>query len=166
MKRHALGAVALAIFILSIPAANLAFQTWGFVPIVGGLEAPAAALVVGLTFLARDYVHRAWGVTACLGAIAAGTALSVFISPSLALASGAAFLFSELADLAVLAKLRRRGWSRAVAASNVVGAVLDSIIFLWLAFGSLAFIWGQLAAKLAATVIWLAVRELKTSADQ
>lgn len=161
MNRHATGAIALTLFILSIPGANWAFQTWGAVPILFGYEAPAAALVVGFTFLARDYIHAAWGVTACLAAIAVGTALSVFISPALALASGAAFLFSELADLAVLQRLREKGWSRAVTASNIVGALLDSIIFLWLAFGSLAFLPGQLMAKLVTTVLWLAGRELR-----
>lgn len=156
-----LGLISLFLFILSIPAANLAFQTWGAVPIVAGYYAPAAALVVGFTFLARDYLHRAWGWQACVAAILAGTALSVAVNPTLALASGAAFLFSELADLAVLQKLRRRGWARAVTASNIVGAVLDSVIFLTLAFGSLAFLPGQLLAKLAATVLWLAGRELR-----
>lgn len=160
-RTHTAGLTALAAFILSIPAANWAFQVWGGVPIFLGYEAPAAALVVGFTFLARDYVHRHLGLMACLGAIAAGTALSVLVNPSLALASGAAFLFSELADLAVLQKLRARGWSRAVAASNVVGALLDSLIFLSLAFGSLAFLPGQLLAKLLTTLLWLAGRELR-----
>ena len=162
MKRHALGTIALALFILSIPAANWAFQRWGVVDVAFGLQAPAAALVVGFTFLARDYVHRAWGWLACIGAIAGGTLLSFGLADQrLALASGAAFLFSELADLTVLQRLRERGWSRAVTASNIVGAVLDSIIFLWVAFGSLAFFWGQLAAKLVCTIVWLAVRELR-----
>lgn len=163
MKRHTLGLGALTLFILSIPAANWAFQVWGAVPILLGYEAPAAALVVGFTFLARDYVHRAWGVGACLAAIAAGTALSVHFSPALALASGAAFAASELTDLTVLQKLRKKGWSRAVAASNVAGAIVDSLIFLWLAFHSLAFLPGQLMAKLVTTLIWLAGRELRGS---
>lgn len=161
MNRHLSGAIALALFIVSIPAANLAFQTWGAVPVLFGLYAPAAALVVGFTFLARDYIHKAWGAGACLAAIAAGTVLSMAISPALALASGAAFLFSELADLLILQRLQRRGWSRAVTASNIVGAVVDSVLFLLIAFGSLAFLAGQLAAKLLATLAWLAVRELR-----
>jgi uncharacterized PurR-regulated membrane protein YhhQ (DUF165 family) len=42
-----------------------------------------------------------------------------------------------------------------VVASNVVGAVVDSALFLWLAFGSLAFIEGQIIGKVAMTVVAL-----------
>lgn len=162
MTKHLTGATALLAFILSIPAANWAFGQWGVVPVVGGLEAPAAALVVGTAFLARDYLHRTWGVPICLAAIAAGTALSFLLAdPTIALASGAAFAVSETADLTVLARLRKRGWSRAVAASNVVAALLDSLVFLWLAFGDLTFLAGQMAAKLVVTVFWLAWRALR-----
>jgi uncharacterized PurR-regulated membrane protein YhhQ (DUF165 family) len=79
---------------------------------------------------------------------------------SLALASGIAFLASELADLSVYEPLRRRGWWQAVAASNVVGLVVDSALFLWLAFGSLAFFWGQAVGKATMTVVALVVLAL------
>jgi hypothetical protein len=35
----------------------------------------------------------------------------------------------------------------AVAASSAVGLVVDSIVFLWLAFGSLDFLLGQILGK-------------------
>jgi len=160
MKRHILGITALTLFILSIPAANWAFQLWGVVPIVGGLEAPAASLVIGAAFLARDYLHRTWGVAVCLAAIVVGTVLSFLLaSPILALASAGAFLVSETADLTVLQWLRSKGWSRAVAASNVVAALLDSLVFLWV-LDALALMPGQVAAKLGVTILWLAAREL------
>ena len=45
----------------------------------------------------------------------------------------------------------------AVAASNTVGAVVDSYIFLSLAFGSLAFFWGQVVGKTWVTVATVAL---------
>jgi uncharacterized PurR-regulated membrane protein YhhQ (DUF165 family) len=57
------------------------------------------------------------------------------------------FLLSELADLAVYTPLQRRGMVRAVMLSSIAGLVVDSIIFLWLAFGSLDFLAGQIIGK-------------------
>jgi uncharacterized PurR-regulated membrane protein YhhQ (DUF165 family) len=37
--------------------------------------------------------------------------------------------------------------------SNIVGAAADSVVFLWLAFGSLAFFAGQMVGKLSMTVL-------------
>jgi uncharacterized PurR-regulated membrane protein YhhQ (DUF165 family) len=54
---------------------------------------------------------------------------------------------SETLDLAVYTPLRERNWLGALVASNVVGLVADSLIFLWLAFGNLAFFWGQVVGK-------------------
>jgi uncharacterized PurR-regulated membrane protein YhhQ (DUF165 family) len=49
-----------------------------------------------------------------------------------------------------------------VVGSNVVGSVLDSIVFLSIAFGSLAFVPGQVVGKLWVTVgtvsLFVAVR--------
>jgi uncharacterized PurR-regulated membrane protein YhhQ (DUF165 family) len=66
----------------------------------------------------------------------------------LVLASAVAFLLSEFADFAVYTPLARRRLVMAVVASSVVGLVVDSIVFLWLAFGSLEFLPGQVVGKL------------------
>ena len=58
-----------------------------------------------------------------------------------------AFLLSEFADFAVYTPLARRRLVAAVVASSIVGLVVDSIVFLWLAFGSLEFLFGQIVGK-------------------
>lgn len=150
----------LALYVATIFAANLAIQTIGVVPVGFGLVAPAGVYFAGLAFtlrdLAQDHLGRWWTI----GAILAGAALSALISPQFALASGLAFLFSELADMAVYTPLRQRHWIGAVVASNVVGFVVDSILFLALAFGSLDFLAGQLVGKVwmtaaAVAILWL-----------
>ena len=71
------------------------------------------------------------------------------------LASGAAFLLSELADFAVYTPLQRRGLLLAVVASSVVGLVVDSVVFLGLAFGSLDYLPGQVVGKAWAVLLAL-----------
>ena len=63
------------------------------------------------------------------------------------MAATVAFLLSELADFAVYTPLARRRLVAAVVASSFVGLVVDSIVFLWLAFGSLDFLAGQVVGK-------------------
>jgi uncharacterized PurR-regulated membrane protein YhhQ (DUF165 family) len=78
----------------------------------------------------------------------AGAALSSFLAPpSLVIASGVAFLLAEMADLAVYTPLQRRRLVLAVVASSFVGLVIDSVIFLYLAFGSLDYLLGQIIGK-------------------
>ena len=74
--------------------------------------------------------------------------LSALAPPALVVASATAFLLSELADFAVYTPLAERRLVLAVAASSVVGLVVDSLVFLWLAFGSLDFLPGQVVGKL------------------
>lgn len=147
-------------YIATIFAANWAIATFGVVPVGFGLEAPAGVYFAGLAFTFRDLVHERFGRGWTLVAIIAGAALSVLVSPQFALASGGAFLFSELADFAVYTPLRRRHWLGAVVASNAVGLVVDSALFLGLAFGSLAFLPGQVVGKawmtlLAIVALWV-----------
>jgi uncharacterized PurR-regulated membrane protein YhhQ (DUF165 family) len=147
----------IAAYITTIFAANWAIQTFGIVPVGFGLMAPAGVYFVGLAFTFRDLAHEAVGRQWIMVAIVVGAALSAFVSPQFALASGVAFLASELADLAVYTPLRQRGWIRAVALSNAVGLVLDSVLFLWLAFGSLDFLPGQIVGKTWMTLLAIAV---------
>jgi hypothetical protein len=53
--------------------------------------------------------------------------------------------------------MRHRRHLAAVALSNVVGLLVDSLLFLPLAFGSLAYLGGQVAGKVATTVLAVAV---------
>jgi len=146
-----------ALYIATIFAANWAIATFGFVPVGFGLMAPAGVYFVGAAFTFRDLAHEAVGRTWIVVAIVVGAGLSAIVSPQFALASGVAFLLSELADLAVYTPLRKRGWLRAVAVSNAVGLVVDSALFLWLAFGSLDFLAGQVVGKAWMTVAAIAL---------
>jgi uncharacterized PurR-regulated membrane protein YhhQ (DUF165 family) len=148
----------LVCYVLTILAANWAIATFGLVPVGFGLLAPAGVYFAGLAFTLRDLAQDALGKRWTVAAIVAGAALSALVSPpQIALASGLAFLTSEACDFGVYTPLRRRGWLRAVAASNVVGFVVDSALFLWLAFGSLAFLPGQLVGKAWVTVLFVAM---------
>lgn len=129
--------------------------------------APSGVLMIGAALVLRDAVHRLLGWKWAIAAILFGAVLSFqFSPPALVVASVAAFLLSELADLAVYAPLQRKRLALAVAASGVVGAAIDSAVFLWLAFGSLDFIAGQIVGKLwmtvVAAIILMAIRFKKT----
>lgn len=139
--------IPLVLYVGTIIAANWSITTFGLVPVGFGLIAPAGVYFAGLAFWLRDIVQDTIGKRASVAAVVVGAALSAFLSPALALASGVAFLVSELADLAVYTPLRRRNLYAAVAASNIVGLVVDSVLFLLLAFGSLDFLAGQVVGK-------------------
>ncbi|WP_420024049.1 VUT family protein (plasmid) [Cereibacter azotoformans] len=164
--------LALIGFLLTGPVSNWLIQNIGttcildgpcLIPVFPGVTAPSGVLIVGFALVLRDVVHRDLGPYWALAAIAAGGLLSAAFSPApLMFASTTAFLLSELADFAVFAPLRRRGFFIAAFFSSLVGLVVDSGIFLMLAFGSLDYLAGQILGKLwmvATTLaIWLLVR--------
>src|SRR3954451_12303333 len=145
--RWRLGIVCLVAYVATIYAANWAIERYGPVSVGFGLTAPAGLYFAGLAFPLRDLTQATLGRRAVVAAILLGAALSSAISTSFALASGVAFLVSELADLAVYTPLERRNWLLAVLCSNTVGLVVDSVLFLWIAFGSLEFLKGQIVGK-------------------
>jgi uncharacterized PurR-regulated membrane protein YhhQ (DUF165 family) len=157
-RRSIEGSVFLVLFCLTIPAANWMIGHVGtvcvshgpcLVPVAPGIMAPSGVLMVGAALVLRDLVQRRLGVEFGIGAIVAGAAISAGLAPpSLVIASAAAFLLSEFADFAVYTPLARRRLVAAVIASSVVGLVVDSIVFLCLAFGSLEFLIGQIIGKL------------------
>lgn len=163
----------LVAFTLCIPAANWMLGNIGTVcppdgpcllPVAPGLMAPSGVLLAGLALVLRDLVQRRLGKSWALIAILAGAALSYLLAPpALVVASTVAFLLSELADFAVYTPLQERRLILAVVASSVVGLVIDSVVFLLVAFGSLQFLPGQIVGKawmvlLAIPLIWL-IRE-------
>jgi uncharacterized PurR-regulated membrane protein YhhQ (DUF165 family) len=156
--RKTIGLTTLAAYIGTVIAANWAVHHYGIVSVGFGLLAPAGVYFAGLAFTLRDVTQETLGRYAVLAAIAVGALASYFVSDGrLAVASMVAFGLSELADYAVFSPMRRRGWLRAVVISNIVGLVADSILFLWIAFGSLAFLEGQLVGKALMTGAAVAV---------
>lgn len=148
--------VLLGAYIAMVPLANWTLQTFGIL-VVGALLIPAGTLWAGLAFTLRDLVQEQLGRLWTVAAILIGAALSVFISPQFALASGVAFLASEFSDFAVYTPLRERHWLTAVAASNTIGLLVDSVLFLSLAFGSLEFLAGQIVGKGLMTLLAVVV---------
>lgn len=157
-------------FVTTVYAANWALTRYGIVNIGFGLMAPAGVYFAGLGFGLRDALHEVGGRWWVLAAIACGALLSYVIEDgitipgghvAIAVASAIAFTIAELADLAVYEPLRERQWTAAVIASNIVGAIVDSALFLWLAFGSLAHLNGQVVGKAymiapAILLVWMA----------
>lgn len=152
------GFVYLAGFIACVPMANWLIGNVGtvcipqgpcLIPVAPfGITAPSGVLMIGLALVLRDLVQRRLGKASALAAILAGAALSGFVAPpALVLASAVAFLLSELADFAVYTPLQKRGLVRAVILSSLVGLCVDSVAFLYLAFGSLDYLAGQIIGK-------------------
>jgi uncharacterized PurR-regulated membrane protein YhhQ (DUF165 family) len=151
------GLLFLVLFALTIPAANWLIGHLGttcvpqgpcLIPVAPGLMAPSGVTMAGIALVLRDLVQRRLGALVSALAIVVGSGLSALFAPaSLVVASATAFLLSEFADLAVYTPLARRRLVAAVIASSCAGLVVDSIVFLWLAFGSLDFIAGQVIGK-------------------
>jgi uncharacterized PurR-regulated membrane protein YhhQ (DUF165 family) len=156
-RRRTEGITFLVLFGLTIPVANYLIGHVGttcvpngpcLIPVLPGMMAPSGVTMIGIALVLRDLVQRRLGAGIAVIAIVAGALLSALIAPrALVIASGTAFLFSELADFAVYTPLARRRLVFAIVASSLVGLVVDSVIFLWLAFGSLDFLSGQIVGK-------------------
>jgi len=157
--RNAAAAVLFAGFIGTVVAANYAVTHYQPITVWPGILAPAGVLFAGLAFTFRDLLQRltgSWLVVAA--AILAGSILSFALGGGrIAVASGVAFLLAETADFAVFTWLQDRTFVGAVAASNAVGLLIDSLIFLGIAFGSMQFLPGQIIGKVWMTVLALAI---------
>lgn len=150
------GRAVMVAYIGTVVAANWASTHWPAV-LVGSLVVPAGTLWAGVTFTLRDLLHDALGGRGVAAAIAVGAGLSwMLASPQVATASVVAFTVSELLDSAVYARLRPRSRVRAVVGSNVLGLLVDSVLFVPLAFGSFTAMPGQILGKTVATVLTVA----------
>lgn len=150
--------LALGAYLATIPTANWMIDNVGTVespggphviPVGFGYTAPSGVLVIGLALAFRDIVQRQAGKKWVLAAIAVGIGLSFLFNPAIALASAVAFGVGELADFAVFTPLSQRNLAVAVIVSGVVGGIIDTFIFLQMAFGSTQFWQGQIIGKTA-----------------
>lgn len=116
-------------YMFLIVGVNYAFACTPLVQLpTGDLWSPIS-LLVGFVFVVRDYAQRRLGHHV-LWAMLAGCVASWYLaSPELALASALAFAVGELADWA-LYTLTRRPFSQRILLSSLLGAPLDSLVFL------------------------------------
>ena len=149
-------AALITIFLAAIVAANLALTHWGPSAII-----PNAFFLIGLDLVTRDRLADFWGTTRwakMLALIAAGGLLSYWLNrnaATIAVASVVAFSAAELAEALAYHFLRHRPWTERAPKAALVGAAVDSLLFITIAFGfSLSTSFAQFAAKLAGAVVW------------
>lgn len=152
---------AAVLFVATVPLANWMIGNVGecvpngpcVVPVGFGLMAPSGVMIVGITLVLRDWLQELTSWRWSLLMIIIGAGLSWFVNPAVAAASMAAFAASEIADMAVYTPMRKLSRSAAVVVSGVVGATLDSFLFLYLAFGAVDYWQGNALGKLYASVV-------------
>jgi queuosine precursor transporter len=149
-----------AAMVVVVAGSNLAVQypindwlTWG-------------AFTYPVAFLVTDLTNRRRGPALARQVAYAGFALGVVLSvvvagPRIALASGSAFLTSQLLDISVFNRLRRLSWWRAPLVSSALASIWDTSVFFTLAFAGSGLPWttwgiGDLGAKAAMALLLLA----------
>jgi len=183
--RRLLSIVSFFGFIGCIFGANYLITRYGIVPVGFGLTGPAGVFLVGPAFVFRDMLQWSSATTPnlirdkqssiiTLLALAVGITISYQLaSKQIAFASAVAFGLSEFVDFVaftIIAPKRNTStylkWARAVLVSGIFGIVIDSIVFLSIAFHSLRYAPGQMLGKLYGVLIAsviIAVRRKKTA---
>jgi queuosine precursor transporter len=154
-----------ALYVALIVAVNYAFTVVALVKLPDGTMWPPVALLVGFVFVVRDFAQRETGHKVLL-AMLVGVAISYFMAdPFVATASAAAFLISELVDWAVYT-YTKRPLSQRILFSSLLGAPVDSAVFLGLlGLISPVGIAAMTASKLVgAFVVWWMIRRRETTA--
>jgi uncharacterized PurR-regulated membrane protein YhhQ (DUF165 family) len=165
--------LAFVLFAATIPLANWFISNVGttcvpdgpcLLPVGFGLMAPSGVLFIGLALVLRDWLQELTNWKWSVAAVVLGGVLSLLTSnPYIAVASAAAFVVAELFDLGVYTPLRKKGKHLAVLASGAVGSVVDSLLFVIIAFGSVELALGTVVAKMYASAAVATFLYLKRS---
>jgi uncharacterized PurR-regulated membrane protein YhhQ (DUF165 family) len=102
-----------------------------------------AAFTYPIAFFITDITNRIYGEVAARRIVYWGFLTAVILSfyfatPRIAIASGSAFLVSQLVDIQIFTKLSKFQWWKAPLASSTLGSIIDTILFFTIAF-SLTF---------------------------
>ncbi len=102
-----------------------------------------AAFTYPVAFFITDITNRIYGVITARKIVFWGFFTAVILSfyfatPRIAIASGSAFLISQLMDIQIFTKLSKYQWWKAPLASSTLGSIIDTLLFFTIAF-SLTF---------------------------
>lgn len=137
---------------------------------------PKIAVLIGFLFIgfdlsSRDRLHDNWtgrGLAWRMGLLIGSGSLLTFMinreAGEIARASFIAFAASAVVDSVFYWILREKSYLLRVNGSNVFSAAVDSLLFPWLAFGSILpwITLGQFVAKLGGGFVWsLIIRRRK-----
>jgi uncharacterized PurR-regulated membrane protein YhhQ (DUF165 family) len=129
------------------------------------LVAPAGVFAIGGILVLRDWLQQLAGLRWTMALVYVAGLVSWGVAEAagwsslqkVAVASVVAFTVSETIEAVVFTPLRNRNLAAGVLASGVVGTAVDSWLFLTIAFGSLAFFWGQFAGKVEMVLVGAAL---------
>ncbi|BAK38280.1 hypothetical protein MLP_52660 [Microlunatus phosphovorus NM-1] len=148
----------IATFLACIVASNWAITHLGVdhgpdaprtIPVGFGLSAPSGVVFAGALFALRDVIHERLGSAAVLVIIIVSAPVTMIAaSPGLAVASVVTFVVAETVDLLVYRRIRASGYATAAIASNLASSLIDSALFLGLAFGAAQALHGTLGLTL------------------
>ncbi len=168
-RKNSLYVTLALVFIGVVVLANYAASKWTIHVLFTPYTAPAGAYAIGAILVLRDWLQQGYGLLKTMplvyvagliswgvGDLAGWTSLE-----KIAIASVVAFTVSETVEAAVFTPIRKRNLPLGVGLSGTVGLALDSWIFLSIAFGSLAFFWGQFWAKFTAVAIGVILTALR-----
>ena len=123
------------------------------------------AFVYPVAFLVSDLTNRAVGPAAARRVAWTGFAIAVLASLAvapwrIAVASGTAFIVSQLADVRVFNRWREQAWLKAPLIGSLVASLIDTLVFFFLAFAGTPIDWlplaiGDLAVKGLMAVVLL-----------
>jgi len=106
------------------------------------------AFTYPVAFFITDITNRRYGpqkarIIVFIGFIVAVFLSIMFATPRIAIASGTAFLISQLIDVTIFSKLRDAKWWKAPLVSSSVGSIIDTIIFFSIAFSASFIFFGS-----------------------
>lgn len=123
------------------------------------------ALTYPVSYFVTDLTNRLRGTRDAKRVVWVGFALAVAVSavlasPRIAIASGTAFIVSQMLDIAVFDRLRKKDWWQPPLFSSAVGSAVDTLLFFTLAFYATGVPWvtlaiGDYGVKLAIALLML-----------
>ena len=145
-------------YIVLIVVVNYGFSVVPLIPFMGEMF-PIMSLVVGLIFVSRDFAQREIGHRVILAMIVAAGISYVMADPFVAIASLAAFTFSELADWTIYT-FTNKEFKQRVLISSAVATPVDSVIFLTMIghFSITGAVLMTASKMIGALVVWRMVR--------
>lgn len=157
MRRRGTEVLCIGLYLAAAIAANFSVMFFG------PISTPFNAFVlIALDLVTRDMLHERWHRHLWRNMfllILAGSVITYLLNAGavrIAVASTVAFLATGVADTVMYHLLRRFPRLKRVVGSNVVSALVDSILFPTIAFGGI--IWwatlGQWAAKVLGGYLW------------